>query len=255
MWTRRISCLVLMLLLVGPAYAQNNWTNATGNGSWVDPNNWSEGVVPGPGTGNTRINPDTNLDPNHPIGPTIGPGQLAVTDAMDVWGPEFGPISLNIVGGSYTSPAYVGLVSVNDNPDARPSVNMGDGDSGGWLDVDRLLIGHSWWYTGGPYTSYNQWSGTAILRIELWLGGKLNLYGGVMYVFGAVVMATDVQSPDVCTLNIEGGTLMLPVDYAATVQDWVTNGYCVAYGGTGEIVVEETPDWTKVTAVPAPPAE
>ena len=70
MYYRKISYLVLIMLLAGSAYAQNNWTNATGNGRWMDPNNWTQGV-PGPGKGNTRINPDTNIDPNNPAGPAI----------------------------------------------------------------------------------------------------------------------------------------------------------------------------------------
>src|SRR4030042_5424349 len=69
---KKISLLVLMMVLVSSVSAQvNDWTNGTGDGRWMDPNNWSQGVVPGPGTGNTRINPDTNADPNNLMGPTI----------------------------------------------------------------------------------------------------------------------------------------------------------------------------------------
>jgi hypothetical protein len=266
MFYKKISCLILMMILASSSYAQNNWTNATGNGDWLDPNNWSIGV-PGPGTGNTRINPDTNINPNNPIGPTIGPGQLATTDAMDVWGPEFGPISVNIIGGSYTSPAFVGMVSVNTDPNAAPSINMGANGSGGWLDVNNFLVGDSWWYSDGPYTTYNQWSGTAIIRDYLWIGGKVNLFGGTMYVFNGVSMASVGQSPEICTLNIEKGTLFLPllavadnpetpedesVSFTTTVEGWIADGYCVAYGGKGEIVIEETAGWTKVQAFEGP---
>jgi hypothetical protein len=262
---RRISHLSIMMILISSTYAQNNWTNATGNGSWMDPNNWTQGV-PGLGTGNTRINPDTNIDPNNPIGPTIGPGELATTDAADVWGPEFGAISVNIEGGSYTSPAFVGMVSVGTDPNASPTINLGAGGSGGWMDVINFLVGDSWWWHGGPYVTYNQWSGTAIIRDYLWLGGKANLYGGIMYVFNGVAMASVGQPPDICTLNIEGGTLMLPliataddpetpedetVHFTTVVQGWIADGYCVAYGGTGQIVIEETESRTKVTAIPA----
>lgn len=255
MSNRRVSCLislVLVMVLVGSvSAAQNDWTNATGNGRWMDPNNWSAKVVPGPGTGNTRMNPDTNADPNHLAGPTIGPGDVAVTDAADVWGPEFGALAFNIEGGSYTSPAFVGMVSVGTDPNASPTINLGAGGSGGWLDVKNFLVGDSWWWHGGPYVTYNQWSGTAIVRDYVWLGGKMNLHGGIMYAFNGFNVASVGQPADLCTLNIEQGILILPKDYKVNVEKWITDGYCVAYGGTGQIVIEELPTRTKVTAVPA----
>lgn len=271
MLCRRISCLVLVMILASIASGQagapvtNNWTNDTGNGLWMDPNNWSEGVVPGPGTGHTRINLDTNADPNNPVGPTIGVGDIALTDAYDNYAPEWG-MTINIEGGSLTSPGFVGLVAVGDavNP---TEINLGMDGSGGWLDLINLLVGDSWWYHGGPNVTYNQGSGTAIIRDYLWLGGKANLYGGIMYIFNGFAMASVGQPSTITTLNIAGGTLMLPlvataddpatpedetVPFSETVQGWIDNGYCVAYGGTGQIVMEETGNWTKVTAVELP---
>lgn len=251
---RRVSYLVsgvLVMLLVGSVYAtQNDWTNATGNGRWMDPNNWSLKVVPGAGTGNTRINPDTNADPNHLAGPTLGVGDVAaLTDAADNWGPEWG-LSINIEGGSLTSAGFVGLVSVGGetNPSA---INLGADGSGGWLDLKNFLVGDSWWYHGGPYVTYNQWSGTAIIRDYVWLGGKMNLFGGILYAFNGFNVASVGQPANLCTLNVEQGILMLPKDYKTNVEQWIANGYCVAFGGTGQIVIEETPTRTKVTAVPA----
>jgi hypothetical protein len=262
---RKISFLVLSLILISTVSGQvNDWTNATGNGRWMDPNNWSQGVLPGPGTGNTRINPDTNTDPNNLMGPTIGIGDIAITDAADNWGPEWG-LTLNIEGGSLTSAGFVGLVSVGSEAD--PSViNLGTDGSGGWMDLINFLVGDSWWYHGGPYVTYNQGSGTAIIRDYLWLGGKANLYGGIMYIFNGVAMASVGQPPEICTLNIERGTLMLPLiataddpetpedettDFTTVLQGWIADGYCVAYSGTGKIVIEVTESWTKVTAISA----
>jgi hypothetical protein len=80
-------------------------------------------------------------------------------------------------------------------------------------------------------------------------------------------MASQSQPPELTTLNIAGGTVMLPliatvddettpdvdetVTFETTVENWIADGYCVAYGGTGEIVIEVTDNWTKITAVPA----
>jgi len=252
---KRVSCLislVLVMLLVGSVSAAvNQWTNATGNGRWMDPNNWSIKALPGPGTGNTQINPSAIVG-DIKVGPTIGPGELAVTDAADVWGPEFGAVSFNIVGGSYVSPAFVGMVAVGTAEDARPVINLGAEGSGGWLDVKNFVIGDSWWWHGGPYVTYNQWSGTAIVRDYVWLGGKMNLFGGILYAFNGFNVASVGQPPELCKLNIEGGILILPATYKANVEKWITDGYCVAFGGTGTIVIEEQPTRVEVTAVPAP---
>lgn len=252
MLNRILTSLVLVTVLAcGAMAAVDQWTNAAGNGSWMDPNNWSLKVLPGPGVGNTQINPSfvVAADANTPkVGPTIRVGEFAVTDAADVWGPEFGPLSFNVEGGSYVSPAFVGLVSVSSSEATRVQTNVGANSSGGWFDVKNLLIGDSWWWHDGPYATFNQWSGTSFVRDWLWLGGKLNLYGGTMYVFNGVSMASVGQSPTLCTLNIEGGTLFLPTGSTATVQGWITAGYCVAYKGTGQIVIQEVGGRTKVTA-------
>jgi hypothetical protein len=71
-----------------------------------------------------------------------------------------------------------------------------------------------------------------------------------MYLFTGVPMASVRQPADLTTLNIKGGILMLPADYTANVEKSVADGYCVAYGGTGQIVIEEVGGRTKVTAVP-----
>lgn len=248
-----IALIILVVAMAGPALADvNQWLNANGNGMWTDPANWSIGV-PGPGTGNTRINPDSIIGPM--VGPTIGPGEIAVTDVADVWGPEFGALTFTIAGGSYTSPAFVGLVTVGASEEGRPVTNLGPEGSGGWFDVKNLLIGDSWWWHDGPYATFNIYSGTAIVRDYVWLGGKLNLYGGIMYVFNGFSMASVGQPKDLCTLNLEHGILMLPEGYAQRVSDWITAGYCVAYGGQGQVVVEEVPGWVKVTAVLPAPAQ
>ncbi len=247
-----ISLVIVMILACGATAAVNQWTNATGSGNWMDPNNWSLNVLPGPGVGNTQINPTyiVAADANTPkAGPTIRVGEFAVTDAADVWGPEFGAVSFNIEGGSYISPAFIGLVSVGASEDARPQTNVGLNNTGGWFDVKNLLIGDSWWWHDGPYVTFNQGSGTVIVRDWLWLGGKLNLYGGTMYVFNGFSMDAGAKTPKLCTLNIEAGTLFLPAGFKTTVEGWVTAGYCVAYKGTGQIVIEEVGGRTKVTAM------
>jgi hypothetical protein len=99
-------CFVLVMSLASSAFADPNvnvWTNANATRLWTDPLNWDKGVVPGPGTHNTRI---SSLPPEGGYmgggGPMILAGQNATTGDWDTWGPEWG-IGLDIRGGSLTS--------------------------------------------------------------------------------------------------------------------------------------------------------
>src|SRR5688572_13612635 len=40
---------ILMIMIISLAgYGQKRWTGFAGNGSWADPFNWEEGILPGP---------------------------------------------------------------------------------------------------------------------------------------------------------------------------------------------------------------
>lgn len=257
-------CFVLVLGLVSSASAGllTEWTGAAADRDWMNAGNWTNGV-PGTGIGidNTKIN---GVD--YPVpGPIIGPGQNASTADFDTWGPEWGT-GLEIQGGSYSGPAFVGIVSVGD--DVNPAyINLGAGDSGGSMDIINFLIGDSWWWHGGPYVTYNQWSGTCIVRDYIWLGGKMNLYGGYTKATNGFAMASAGQPNTMTTLTIYGGSggkMSLPeawgdplVPAVEIVNGWITDGYLVAAGpgpGPWHINIDtlEEPGRVVLTSVPEP---
>lgn len=230
-----------MFLASNASAVVTEWTNATGNRAWQDPGNWTAGV-PGVGIGisNTLIN-----GVNHgPIaGPIIGPAIVASTADGDTWGPEWG-IGIDIIGGSYSGPAFVGSVSCGDN--INPSylnlgAKVGDDVTGGSINVVNLLIGDSWWFHGGPNVTYSQWSGTCIASDYIWLGGKMNLYGGYTKATNGFAMASAGQPPEMTTVTIyapdpdplSGGRLSLPRSYYddGTIANWIADGYLVGVGG------------------------
>jgi len=241
---------VLVLALASNAFAAdpnvNVWTNATGNRLWVDPLNWDKGVVPGPGTHNTQINGISYAVP----GPIINAGQVATTGDWDTWGPEW-HIGLDIQGGSLLSGgAFVGL---NIEGDAINSayVNLGQGETGGSINITNFLVGDTWWWHGGGAgATYNQYSGTAIANDWIWLGGKMNLYGGYTKATNGFAMASAGQPNTMTTLSIYaagggggGGKLSLPVGLYddGTIAGWLAAGYLVPVGGTlGYDLVSET---------------
>jgi hypothetical protein len=50
-------------------------------------------------------------------------------------------------------------------------------------------------------------------------------------------------------IDITKGTLIVRDKTGAPIQNWIDNGYIIAYGGTGTVILETTPEgWDKLTA-------
>jgi hypothetical protein len=264
---------VLVLTLASSAFALDfgavvtDWTNATGNRLWQDPGNWTLGVPDSLTISNTRINPDAFIGwpPNPKVGPIIGQGVNASTAMYDTWGPEFG-MTLDIQGGSYSGPAFVGLNPFNNNPARTSVINLGQNGTGGTISVVNMLLGDCWW-DAGPYNELNVYSGTCTANDYIWLGGHMNLYGG--FTSATNGMNVDVPNanqakidnfgglygPGITRLNIEGGTLSLPATMLATIQGWFNAGYLVANNGRGGTILfdlDSQIDRVWVTASPVP---
>jgi hypothetical protein len=263
---RKLVYFVLVLALAGNAFAVNAWTNGTLDGLWQTPGNWSLGVLPNGADGqNMQINPGGGAL----VGPFVGAGIAASTGQFDSWAPE-GGLDLEIQGGSFSGPAFIGLNAYNWLADQVSEINLGrkvdNVTTGGSIDIGEFLFGESWWAHGGGYVAYNQWSGDAVVRGWCWMGGKMNLYGGKTTITGGFNMdpyknwkgyaQITIYMPDPDPLS--GGMLDLPVGLfdSKEIGRWIAEGYLVAGGdAVGRHIVYDTlsePGRVILTAVPEP---
>jgi len=262
-------CFVLVMSLVSSASAELNiWSNVGGDRLWENPDNWSLGRVPSttePNTTNTKIN---GLDDPYAGGggPIINSGVNASTGLWDTWGPEWN-IGMDIRGGSYSGPAFF-APNVEGDTTNPAYINLGEGLTGGTINVVNFLMGDSpWFHGGGSGATYNQWSGTCIANDYIWLGGKMNLYGGYTKATNGFAMASAGQPNTMTTLTIYGGSggkMSLPeawgdplVPAVEIVNGWITDGYLVAAGpgpGPWHINIDtlEEPGRVVLTSVPEP---
>ena len=201
----------------------------------MDGTNWSLGAPP------TMANAaNTQIDGGTPFSPLIGAGQIASTAAGDTWGPEWGA-TLDIEGGTYTGATFVGLNPEQWDSANRSYINLGRNASGGTISIQNFLIGSSWWYGGGEYVTYNQYSGTAIANDWIWLGGQMDLYGGYTESAGGINIDVAGNGSAICNLNIfapsadgDGGKLSLPDSYytGGQIATWVAGGFIASPNGT-----------------------
>jgi hypothetical protein len=99
-----------------------------------------------------------------------------------------------------------------------------------------------------------------------WFGAHLNLYGGTFDVLSGFNMGAGTPDPipdNLMRIDIWAGTLILPNNFSANVQDWIDRGILLAYGktpniqGNPKIIVNVlvNPNRTTVTASQAYPPE
>lgn len=247
---------LLVLWLAGSAWAVDTaWTGAAGDGLWITPGNWSNGVPPtGPtATGNINIGYVA-------AAPVITIRSTDVIDCgsetvrpTDMHGPNWGA-TLNIDGGILTHRGFV-MAPVADA--AQPSViNLTNGAE---LNVVNLLLGDNWWFWTSPHVIINVYDNSLVNVSDwLWLGGQLNLYSGTIDIAGNFNM--DTHAMGAAKLDIHGGTIIVRgADITANVADWIANGYLLAYGttpgqrGGGEVHVDTTTiaGGTIITASPS----
>lgn len=242
---------VSLLGLVNSALGQSvyAWTGNDLDGLWSSPGNWDPCGPPPHDSLDVFLSDQTNGSLI-----TIPTGYTAdcTFGHPDGWGTIFGPefgMDLDIYG-SLTYQWY--LAPVQDDPceTLRSVINMYDGSS--IYGAEGIAIGDNWWFSA-PYVTMNMY-GSALADINwLWVGGHLNMIGGTMDVSGGVEMSINVDDA-LTKVDILEGTLILPADFTATVEDWISRGILVAYAGTGDIVIdtEVNPGRTTVTAIPEP---
>jgi len=225
------------------------WTGDGLDGLWNTASNWDKGKVPEHNCGAVSI---LYSEDNTDLVITIPAGYTADCTFGDEYGTIYAPafgMHLDIYG-SLTYKWY--LASGQTNPAGQRSViNMYSGSSiyGG----EGIAIGDNWWLPG-PYVTMNMYGDASVDINWLWLGGHLNMYGGIMDISQGVNMCVNVDD-SLCRLDIYAGKLILPADFSDELKGWISRGILLAYGHTPgkdgyEIVIDTTtqPGRTVVTA-------
>jgi hypothetical protein len=76
--------------------------------------------------------------------------------------------------------------------------------------------------------------------------GHVYLYSGLL----DTVDVTGYHTGNDILIDIYEGTLIVRNKTGGSIQDWIDNSCIVAYGGTGTVILEKTPEnWDKLTAI------
>ena len=149
-----------------------------------------------------------------------------------LFGPEWGE-TLNIYG---TVKAGFANFPIGDNFTGPSTINLyGNGSLTG---NDTLTLGDTWWFPGGPNVVVNLRDNSQATCNYFWLGGHLNLYGGMVSVTnflgagtsGSPVFTGGIDSDATRLINLVNGKLILPASFTATVNDLISRGILFAYG-------------------------
>jgi len=241
---RRIVVLVSIVLLTGltTVVFADAWTDAAPADSYYGtPGNWSDGVVP-------DISREANIRSMGGTYPTLNSGSYEAF-ALNIDGLDSGDIpSLTITGGSL-------LTGTSENSEA---FKVGHGDfTYGLLNI----------YDGSLTNIAIGFLGTRGF-------GTINMYGGEMtqryFKVGNRTASADHQAymnlydgMVICTVGLElrgdsvtdiyGGTLkIVGENYVNTMNNAVTNGNLIGYGGAGDVQIAFDGTYTVVTAIPEP---
>lgn len=242
-WFKAVT--VLAVALIGTASADMIWTGAGADDLWSNPANWngtSGNIILGAGNdaGNDLVVIDSATN---------------VTYNAEIYGPEWG-LTLDIDGGSltqiFTSDPWTGFVFAPiADAGAHSVVNV---RNGGTLHVQELLLGDNWWFAGHPYVDLNvSGNSTVIANGWCWLGGKMNLYGGVVDINGSMNFAT---ANGYAGIDITNGMLIVrgPEFNAAIAQGWEDGGFLKGFGGAGDVIIDDSTGDVVITAIIPEPA-
>lgn len=249
----KVVVLLLALGVAGSAAAEVHWT---GNGSddlWTNPDNWDTGVPPSESDALGEV-----IFISGSASQVLIDSTMDVTVVNDMLGPEWGA-TLTVDGGSLTQlttgePDYHGwrLAPVSNILYDPPSViNVLNG--GNLTTESNLCIGENWWWHDGYYVNMNVYD-TSTVNANSWafLGGQLNLYGGTVDFAGLEF----VTGNGYAHIDIENGILIIRDDglTAATVQGWEDGGFLTGFGGSGDVLIDDSTGDVVITAVVPEPA-
>ncbi len=216
------------------------WTDlAPADHSWYTPGNWTGSEVPHIGT-NANIR---SMGGEYPI---IDSG-TATAYALYIEGTDSADVpSLTMTGGTF-----------NVGVSGGESFNIGHGDfTYGVLDMYDGVIN----VTG---TSFVGCRGFGTINMY---GGEINMeyykhgnkrevtddHDAFLYLYGGIISATGIELRIDSLTDVYGGTLRILGDWVSQMNNAVTNGVLIGYGGAGDVIVDYDDTYTLVTAIPEP---
>jgi hypothetical protein len=231
---KRLICLTVVLVLVFVSGASadlaiTEWTNFSGADSlWSTQTNWS--------AGRPNADSDVHIKTGSEIGPTIDSGTAA--EASRILGG-----SLTVNGQCFSMGQY----------DGHGIVNVTDGAI---VDITSTSSTAEWGalYVGCHGNGTLNVSGGSTINISqtLRVSDKLESdFGHINLGLGTIDCndLTGYYSGNDIRIDITKGTLIVRNKTGGTMQSWIDNGYIIAYGGSGTVILETTPEgWDKLTA-------
>ena len=228
MYTRLIYliCFVLALSLAGNVQAETTWTDADpGDHFWSTEGNWDAGLPDSEDWAKIR---------NGAPGPTLVT-EGAVADRVHV---GYDPNSAMTVDGGTL--AIVGV---------QPDLLLGKNGGSGALNMisGTITITRDLEVAGGDPGVINMTGGTIIVGDDFEIPesqddvdsiAHVNLDGGSIVLDGSYEDDGHLRMYPRGTLNIGGGTLIVPGDEVSRIQGYIDNGWITAYGGTGTLQLD-----------------
>ncbi|HEX3628070.1 MAG TPA: Ig-like domain-containing protein [Verrucomicrobiae bacterium] len=259
--------LALCLPKNASAWPDFAWTGLGNDGMWNNPANWTnldnltaslpESDVAGGAVQIDQANGWSQV--------TISSGYTVDLDYENptayyntVFGGEFG-MAINIKG-TLEYGWMMAPVQNDPNPAVRTLINM---YSGSVLQTQGAGLGIGdawWWYQAAPYVTLNMYGNAQMNVPNIGLGGHLNIYDTAVAnvsvnVFTGNPLANGTgNASEVCcsdgtaSLNLGGGTLILPAGYTTNafagndVYDLIGRGVLRAYGkgyDTNDLVIND----------------
>jgi len=245
-------CTAVLKVSAWPDY---QWTGLGNDGLWNDPANW-ENLDGGTNALPESYTPDwaVQIDPANgwsvvtiPSGYTVDLDYENPTAYYNtVYGGEFG-MDIDIKG-TLEYGWMMAPVQNDPTPANRGLINM---YSGSLLQSQGAGIGIGdawWWYQAAPYVTLNMYGNAQMNMPNVALGGHLNIYDTAVAnisvnvfsgnpLVGGVGNASEICCSDgTASLNMGGGTLILPAGYSTNafagndVYDLIGRGILRAYG-------------------------
>jgi len=227
-----------LLALAGSAHAGNefNWTNGTGNQSWITSGNWDQGSVP-----TDAVGAEAQIDMTGADGCIVA----ADGDASQVLLGKYADGEMTVNSGATLS-VLAWVTYLGHNAGNTGTLNM---NGGTWIqDGMKVAVGND----GHGVLNMNAGLMQIVNNESICIPHPSGAGTGEVYLYGGTIEAEWFYMDADGYMDITEGTLKIRNDPG--VAGYIANEWIVGYGGAGEVFHDTTtnPGWTTVWATPEP---